>query len=272
MPFADLGDVRLFYTDDGDHEAPVVLLVHGFGADSHDWVWHIPELSRTRRVIAVDLRGHGYSSAPESGYRPQDFAQDLVNLLDHLGIDRVIAFGHSMGGMIVSTLAVEHSSRITALVCVDPGYGQPDATAPYLGGLAEQMRAEPYRIALQNDEWCYTPVSPAFLRAWHARKILGTAPHALVAAFTAMFAADEQFGLRSAAEKYLAGRNCPVLAFHFDPAQSAWESSLFPSATSHTSEAVTWQGSGHRLHAERPAEFLLVVKNWLDKLDKEKLA
>jgi hypothetical protein len=35
---------------------------------------------------------------------------------------------------------------------------------------------------------------------------------------------------------------------------------------------VTWQGSGHRLHAERPAEFLLVVKNWLEKLDKEKLA
>jgi hypothetical protein len=63
-----------------------------------------------------------------------------------------------------------------------------------------------------------------------------------------------------------------VLAFHFDPAQSAWESSLFPSSTSHTSEAVTWQGSGHRLHAERPAEFLLVVKNWLEKLDKEKLA
>ena len=145
MPFADLGDVRLFYTDDGDHEAPVVLLVHGFGADSHDWVWHIPELSRTRRVIAVDLRGtQGFSSAPESGYRPQDFAQDLVNLLDHLGIDRVIAFGHSMGGMIVSALAVEHSSRIAALVCVDPGYGRPDATAPYLGALAEQMRASQY--------------------------------------------------------------------------------------------------------------------------------
>ncbi|MFD0851441.1 alpha/beta fold hydrolase, partial [Actinomadura adrarensis] len=71
MPFAELGDVRLFYSDDapgkddGDGEASVpLLLVHGYGADSHDWDFHIPDLASRHRVIAPDLRGHGYSSAP----------------------------------------------------------------------------------------------------------------------------------------------------------------------------------------------------------------
>ena len=269
MPIADLGDVRLFYTDDGPTgtataERPPLLLVHGFGADSHDWVWHIPALSEAHRVIAVDLRGHGYSSAPEDGYRPQDLALDLVRLLDLLGIERVVAFGHSMGGLVVSALAVEHPARVRALVCVDPGYGKQDALAPYLAGLAANMRDDAHRQALANDEWCYTPASPAFLRNWHARKILGTPPHVLAAAFTAMFSADDQMGIRSASEAYLAGRECPVLSFSFDPEQSAWEAALFKDPVSTT---VTWAGSGHRLHAERPAEFLLVVQNWLERLD-----
>jgi pimeloyl-ACP methyl ester carboxylesterase len=241
-----------------------LLLVHGFGADSHDWIWHLPELSRSHRVIAVDLRGHGYSSAPESGYRPQDLADDLVRLLDLLGIERVVAFGHSMGGLVVSALAVEHPDRVRALVCVDPGYGRPDASAPYLATLAENMRGDAHRQALANDEWCYTPASPAFLRAWHARKILGTPPHVLAAAFSAMFSADDQLGIRSASEPYLARRKCPVLSFWFDPEQSSWEADLFEHPASTT---VTWVGSGHRLHAERPEEFLHIVANWLRKLD-----
>lgn len=264
MPFADLHDVRLFYTDDGPADGAPLLLVHGFGADSHDWVWHIPELSKGHRVIAVDLRGHGHSSAPESGYRPEDLAGDLLRLLDHLRIERVTAFGHSMGCLVVSVLAVEHAERVRALVCVDPGYGRPDSTAPFLAALADQMRIEPHQTALRNDEWCYTPVSPAFLRTWHARKILATPPHVLAAAFAAMFTGDEQFGIRSASEAYLAGRTCPVLSFTFDPEQSAWESSVL---THPRSQCVTWPGSGHRLHAERPAEFLLVVGDWLDNLD-----
>jgi hypothetical protein len=86
----------------------------------------------------------------------------------------------------------------------------------------------------------------------------------LAAAFSAMFSGDDQLGIRSASEPYLARRVCPVLSFWFDPEQSSWEAGLFEHPASTT---VTWVGSGHRLHAERPEEFLHVVQNWLRKLD-----
>ena len=127
MAFADIGDVRLFFTDEGDGH-PVLLFVHGYTCDSHDWSWQLPYFVASHRVIAVDLRGHGRSSAPEHGYGALDFASDLAGLLDTLKVERVVAFGHSMGGVVVSALAVEHPERVDGLVCVDPAYLLPDET------------------------------------------------------------------------------------------------------------------------------------------------
>jgi pimeloyl-ACP methyl ester carboxylesterase len=244
-----------------------LLLVHGFGADSHDWAFHIPELAARHRVIAPDLRGHGYSSAPGTGYRPRDLAGDLVRLLDHLGVERVTAIGHSLGASVVSALAVEHPGRVRALVCVDPGYGQPPEIAAAFPAMIEALRGEdPYGVALANDAWCYTPASPPFLREWHRRKILGTSRQALAQAFAGLYEGDDQFGVRPASEVYLARRDCPVLTCWsaVQAGSAAWESGLFKHPAS---RAIVWPGGGHRLHAERPAEFLLVVGDWLDELD-----
>jgi pimeloyl-ACP methyl ester carboxylesterase len=265
VAFADLGDVRLFYTDDGSREGVPLLLVHGWGADSHEWSWHLPQLSAGHRVIAPDLRGHGYSTVPGSGYQPRDLAGDLVRLLDHLGIDTVIPIGHSMGGQLVSILAVEHAARVPALVCVEPGYGIDSSIAAIFPQLLAGLRGEQANVtAVQMDEWSYTPASPPALKQWHTRRLLGMRPHVLADAFAGMFTDPDQIGVRPASEEYLSRRACPVLSFWSDPAQAAWEQGLFkhPAST-----AVSWPGSGHRLHEERPAEFLLVVTNWLAKLD-----
>jgi pimeloyl-ACP methyl ester carboxylesterase len=272
MPFADLGDVRLFYSDDapadGESDVPF-LLVHGFAADSHDWVFQIPELASTHRVIAPDLRGHGYSSAPPTGYRPRELAADMVRLLDRLGIEKVVAMGHSLGGVIVSALAVEHPERVRALVGVDPGYGQVPEIAAAFPAVIEALRdGDPYPTALANDAWCYTRATPAFLKEWHRRKILGTSPIALAEAFAGMYEGDDQFCVRPASDAYLARRDCPVLTLWsgLQAGSAPWERGLFKHPAS---RALTWPGSGHRLHAERPAEFLLVVTDWLAALDKE---
>jgi pimeloyl-ACP methyl ester carboxylesterase len=353
MAFADLAGVRLFYTDDGpseqtgqalqtrqatqdpaqerlsdgrsdgqSREGTPLLLVHGWGADGHEWAWHLPRLSADRRVITPDLRGHGYSSAPADGFHPRDMAGDLLRLLDHLGIDAVIPIGHSMGAQIVSVLAVEQPSRVPALVCVEPGYGFDGAVAAGFPALARRLRnglengttndngvqtelsdtnsgedsdqnssdqnssdqnssdqnssdkssgkssgksgrQGAGAVAVEMDEWSYTPASPPLLRRWHARRLLAMRPHVLAESFEAMFTGPDQFGVRPAADAYLARRECPVLSFWDDPARSAWEQRLFkhPAST-----AVTWPGSGHRLHEERPAEFLLVVAQWLARL------
>jgi pimeloyl-ACP methyl ester carboxylesterase len=269
MPLADLGDVRLFFTDDGPGdragsppaERPTLLLVHGWGADSHDWIWHIPELSASHRVIAPDLRGHGHTSDPGSGYHPRDLAEDLVALLDHLGVERVVAIGHSMGGQVVSSLAVEHPERVQALVCVDPAYGQTADVAAFFPGMVKGLGEDAHATALRMDEAIYTPATPPFIKAWHARKILATPPHVLAQLFAAMFTGADQFGVRPASDEYLTRRTCPVLTCWANAEQAAWEAAAFTRTTT-----VTWPGAGHRLHEERPAEFLLVVKNWIDEV------
>ncbi|GAA0363886.1 alpha/beta hydrolase [Actinoallomurus spadix] len=265
MPFADLADpgrpgggVRLFHTDDGAGDPPL-LLVHGWGSDSQEWAWHLPDLVTRRRVIAVDLRGHGASSTPPSGFRPRDMATDLLRLLDHLDVPQVIGVGHSMGGQIVSILAVEHPDRVKALVCVDPGYGHPPEISAGAPAQVRALRADA-GAALEIDAWCYTPVTPPMIQVWHARRLLAMPPYVLAEAFAGLFTGEDQIGTRPASDAYLKRRECPVLTFRFDPAQAAWEESLF---THPASATVTWPGSGHRLHEERPREFLLVMNRWI---------
>jgi pimeloyl-ACP methyl ester carboxylesterase len=270
MPFAELGDVRMFYTDDnaGNDGIPL-LLVHGLGADSDDWIWHLPALAKDHRVIAPDLRGHGHTSAPAAGYRPRELAGDLLRLLDHLGVERVIAVGHSLGTLLVSILAVEHPDRIQALVCVDPGYGQPTEVAAGFPKIIEAMRRDPYQASMRNEAWCHTPASPPYLRTWHDRKILATAPVALADGFAGMYTGDDQFGLRPAADAYLARRECPVLSLWsaVQTGSAEWEAGLFKHPAS---RSVAWPGGGHRLHEERPAEFLLVMDEWLKALNRRR--
>jgi pimeloyl-ACP methyl ester carboxylesterase len=270
MAFADLRHVRLFYTDDGPAEAATpLLLVHGWGADGHEWSWHLPRLSAGRRVITPDLRGHGYSSAPAAGFHPRDMAADLLGLLDHLGVDKVIAVGHSMGAQVVSVLAVEHPARVRALVCVEPGYGFDGTVAAALPRLAARLGdagPDAGAVAVRMDEWSYAPASPPMLRRRHARRLLAMPPHVLAEAFAAMFTGPDQFGVRPAADAYLAGRTCPVLSFWRDPARGAWEQGLFKDPAS---TAVTWPDAGHRLHEERPAEFVRVVTEWLARLGQD---
>ncbi|MGV9309065.1 MULTISPECIES: alpha/beta fold hydrolase [unclassified Nonomuraea] len=257
MGFAAVAGVRLFYTDDGSGDT-TLLLVHGWGADSHQWARHIPTLAGRHRVIAVDLRGHGYSSAEDKGNNPVRMSEDLVDLLDLLDVERCVIVGHSMGAVIASRLAVEHPARVTAVIGVDPGYGRPDEVV----AMAVAMREAP---AVQIDQWCYTPASPGWLREWHRRRLLATPPHVLAEAYDGLWSGEEAIGSRGAAEPYLSRRTCPVLTFWTDPAQAAWETGLFTHPASRT---VCWQGSGHRLHEERPAEFLLVVNQWLKEISR----
>src|SRR5215470_6266999 len=119
MAFADLGAVRLFYTDEGSGD-PALVFVHGFACDSHDWSWQLPHFREKHRVVAVDLRGHGRSSAPDQGYGAVDLAGDVAALLRQLSFGPVVAVGHSLGASVVSGLAVEHADLVSGLVCVDP--------------------------------------------------------------------------------------------------------------------------------------------------------
>lgn len=264
MAFADVGDVRLFFTDSGsrgDASGPPILFCHGFSCDSHDWTWQLPHFEGNHRVIAVDIRGHGRSSAPDKGYEPRQFAADLAGLLDQLDTGPVVAMGHSLGGVIVSALAVEYPALVSAVVSVDPGYLLPEEYKPMVLGMVGSLQSgDPIEGAQTFLSGAYSPASPAALKTWHMRRIAGTPGHVLAQTLAGLFDGDDSLGWGNSSVAYLQRRQCPVLALYVDPDRAAFEASIF---TEPRSKSYAWAGSGHWPHQERPEEFNHLVSSWL---------
>ncbi len=103
-------------------EGPDVVLVHGLTGDLSIWFLcrAMQDLAATHRATAYDLRGHGYSDAPPSGYTSADHAGDLLAVMDRLGIARARLVGHSFGGVIALHAAALAPGRVEAVVMSDP--------------------------------------------------------------------------------------------------------------------------------------------------------
>jgi len=101
----------------------VVLLLHGWPQHWYEWRHLIPALAGTHRVLAMDLRGFGWSDAPPSGYLKEDLADDVLAVLDQIGTERVKLVGHDWGGWVGFLLclrAPERFERYLALNIVHP--------------------------------------------------------------------------------------------------------------------------------------------------------
>ena len=257
MPFAEVGPVNLFYTDEGAGDPPM-LFVHGYSCDSHDWMWQLPHFASRHRVIAMDLRGHGRSSVPDEGYEYLDFVADTAGLIEHLGCGPIVAVGHSLGGVIVSALAVERPDLVRAVVSVDPGYLVPDEWSAALDAVTDSLAGpDPASVAQAFLATTYSAATPEYLQAWHMRRIAGDPPHVLRQTLANLFGG---LALSSQSGPYLTGRKCPVLAVYAHPDRAATEAELL---TDEWSRTVTFEGSGHWLHQERPVEFNHIVDGWL---------
>jgi pimeloyl-ACP methyl ester carboxylesterase len=96
-----------------------IVLIHGFGAALDWWDEIAPALAAERKVIRLDLIGHGGTEAPSSGYSIERQAALVKGVLDKLGVERVAAIGHSMGGEVVTELAEAHPELIEKMVLID---------------------------------------------------------------------------------------------------------------------------------------------------------
>ncbi len=112
--------LRLHFLDHGRPGRAGVLLLHGSGAHAHWWDEFVPHLGDAFHVVALDLRGHGDSDwAEPPRYEYLDYAGDALAVLDHLGWDRAVVVGHSMGGHVAVLAAAEWPERVRALVVID---------------------------------------------------------------------------------------------------------------------------------------------------------
>jgi pimeloyl-ACP methyl ester carboxylesterase len=102
--------VRFHYAEAGSGD-DVVLCLHGWPQHWYEWRHLMPALADRHRVIALDLRGFGWSDAPEDGYDKENLADDVLAVLDELGIERVKLVGHDWGGWIGFLLCLKAPRR-----------------------------------------------------------------------------------------------------------------------------------------------------------------
>lgn len=108
--------LTMSYSDQGDTSGPVVLLLPG---PTDSWRSYQPVLDllpQEIRAISVSQRGHGETDKPEVGYGVEDFAADVVPLLDALGIERAVLTGHSGSTFVVRRVALDHPERVAGLI------------------------------------------------------------------------------------------------------------------------------------------------------------
>lgn len=134
---------QLYVETTGAADAPVLILTHGWGLDSTIWAHAKRDLSRHFRVVTWDLPSMGKSKAPLKAVSLDSFARNLETVIRHVGADRAILVGHSIGGMTVQTLARNHPdlfpAKVAGVVLLNTTYRNP-LTTMALSPLAQALR------------------------------------------------------------------------------------------------------------------------------------
>jgi 3-oxoadipate enol-lactonase len=220
-----VGDIELHCEQQGSGQP--LLLIHGLGSSGLDWELQAAHFRSFRRVITIDLRGHGQSSRPQGPYSIGLFARDVAAALHELGIDEVDVVGVSLGGMVAFQLAVDAPRLVRSLVIVNSGPYVPSATfkqrlplyirlfyirvlgLPRMAGaVAKRLFPAPEHEALRrlfvervssNDKACYIASLKAIFGGWDLSAHLPA-----IRCPTLVLAADQDYTPVALKENYVA--------------------------------------------------------------------
>src|SRR6202046_1853033 len=115
--YAPVNGLKMYYEVHGSGE-PVVLLHGAFMTITNNWDGWIGELSKTRKVIAVEMQGHGRTADIERDISSENLADDVASLLDHLKIPKADLIGYSMGGGVAMQVAIRHPDKVRKVVVI----------------------------------------------------------------------------------------------------------------------------------------------------------
>ena len=260
MPFLTLGGATLRYDRAG--AGPTVLLIHGWLGNRSFWERQITALRDRFTVVTVDLRGHGESSPPRTGYTIGGMAADLEQLVRAIGAQKVAVVGWSMGGMIAQELVRRLGDRATGLVLVGTTAGAiADPKNPHGNpALADEIRkavTEDFRQFVRTFAAQLFKLGTASpLLAWATGQMQRTPPHVAQACLDAVMEAD----LRDK----LSALKLPTLVIH------GRAEALFPLGMAEElkkgisgAKLEIFEESGHSPHLEEPERFNETVAAFL---------
>lgn len=186
MPYAEVNGLSMYYEVHGDGEPPLVLIHGAFSAIGTSFGELLPGLAAHRRVVAVELQGHGRTADIDRPFGYDTWADDIAALLAQLEIDQVDVFGYSFGAAVAVELGLRHPGLVRKLVVascafstdgLQPGLmdGLQDFTAEHLKGSPfwdEYQRIAPDPSALQRVVEKKNALDKAF-NGWSTEQITG---------------------------------------------------------------------------------------------------
>jgi len=250
--FVDTGDGRIHFAELAGNGPPLVLL-HGIGMDWRVWQAVSRRLAPLFHLFMLDLRGHGQSAKPAHGYTLGHYAADVEDVLDHLGLDRVVLAGSSLGGMVAASVEAP-PDLVSHYVLVDPPLtGGPIREAAVFRRILELKHQPPEALAGflgGNNPGAELFLLRSMSKMWHE-------------------AADGviQDILDRPADYYAIDANLraiesPTLLMQADPAQGAvltdTEAQRTLQLLRHGSLARV-AGAGHAIHAHAPVQFVRLL-------------
>ena len=149
--------VRIFYRLFGVPGATPVLIVHGLSFFSWDWIGPASRMAVDRQVAAMDMRGFGDSDWP-GDYSLDANAADIIAVLDHLGWQKVVLIGHSMGGRHCALAAAQAPGRLAGLILID---FSPDIAPEGGARVAKRTASTPDTFASVDEAMRWAGIGPA---------------------------------------------------------------------------------------------------------------
>ena len=131
--YAPVNGIKVYYEVYGEGK-PLVLLHGAFYTIDMNWGQLIPELSKTRKVIAIEMQGHGHTPFSERELSITTLASDVEKVMDYLKIDSADVVGYSMGGSVAYQFAVQSPKRLRKLVIISSTY-KTDGWLPIVNGV-----------------------------------------------------------------------------------------------------------------------------------------
>lgn len=138
--YAPVNGIKVYYEVYGEGK-PIVLLHGAFMTIEDNWGQMIPQLSKTRKVIAIEMQGHGRTPYSDRKLDLATMASDVDGVMNYLKVDSADVVGYSMGGSVAYQLIIQHPKRVKKLVIISSTY-KSSGWLPAISGAFKNMKAE----------------------------------------------------------------------------------------------------------------------------------
>jgi 3-oxoadipate enol-lactonase len=253
MPYSRVTGVDIWYEVTGD--GPALVFVHANPFDHDLWLYQAAHFSTWFKVIGIDIRGYGRSAKITTPYSLKDMCDDVVGVMQHLGVGRAVCCGCSVGSGIALLLGLDHPDKFDAVILVGGNSGSSSRYQGRIDGYRKDLASfHPYHLRdLVRPEFADSRLGRHLLNMWVERE-----PRLNGEAIAQVFMA----GNHTTSTDRLATMKVPTLVINgeFDNSRPAGEktASLVPGAVH-----KVLPGTGHACCIEDPAGFDRIMIDFL---------